>query len=37
MVHSNRRPALLTALVLASGLLAALGAGIHWAMALFIG
>ncbi len=37
MVHWNRRLALLTALVLASGLLAAVGAGIHWAMALFIG
>jgi hypothetical protein len=37
MVHWNRRLALLTALGLASGLLAAVGAGIHWAMALFIG
>ena len=37
MVHSNRRPAPLTVLVLASGPLAALGAGNHWAMALLIG
>jgi hypothetical protein len=37
MVHWNRRLALLTSLVIASGLLAAVGAGIHWAMAMFVG
>jgi hypothetical protein len=36
MFHLNRRLVLATTLVLA-GLLAALGAGIHWSMSVFLG
>jgi hypothetical protein len=37
MLHWNRRIVVLTALVLGTSVLAAVGAGIHWAMATFLG
>jgi hypothetical protein len=37
MLHWNRRFVLMTALVLCAGVLAALGAGIHWSQVVFLG
>lgn len=39
MLHRNRRLALVTTLVIGAGVLAAVGAGIHWGAAavLFLG
>jgi len=37
MLERNRRLVLVTALVLCAGAVAALGAGIHWAMAVILG
>jgi hypothetical protein len=37
MLHWSRRIVVLSALVLGTGALAALGAGIHWAAAIFAG
>ena len=37
MFQLNRRLVLVTTLVLGAGVLAAIGAGIHWSMSVFLG